>query len=129
MKKMLFLVLIISFNVFCMEMEKTVYFNMIHENNPSIIAKVSEDGIKLIDSSWNEVNSLAIPLSEEEDGFKVVLKQNSTYGIISIYNENNLDNALLKFSIEKINCYNPATVKFLEIEQDKKAVLYRPSMG
>jgi len=108
-------------------MDKVVYFDIIHRDNPKITAKVSE-GMKLFDGSLKEVNEIVIP-SEEEDGFEVSLNQNCNRGIVFMYDINDSKQTLLKFSLEKISNNYPATVKFLEVETNIKAVLYRPSMG
>lgn len=124
MKKGFFWIFIVfSFELF--GMKKIVYFNTIHESNQSITARVS-DGIKLVDTSLKEVEQFEIQ-PEEEDGFEVSL--NSTSGIVRVYDTTNLENEILKFSIEKKSCYTPATVKLLAVAPETKAVLYRPSMG
>lgn len=108
-------------------MEKVVFFNTIHWDNPKITVKVSE-GMMLFDNSLQKVKELIIP-SEEEDGFEVILNENCDNGIVFMYDPNNFKRVLLKFSIEKKSSYFPATVKFLEVASNTKAVLYRPSMG
>lgn len=122
----LFVILSLGFNTF--GMERVVYFNTIHKDNPKITAKVSE-GMMLFDSSsLQKVNELVIP-SEEEDGFEVSLNQNCQRGIVSVYDINASEQILLKFSLEKISRYSPATIKLLEVATNTKAILYRPSMG
>ncbi len=122
-----FVIFLASFclNVFCME--KVVYFDTIHETNPSITARVSDE-MKLVDSSLNEVSELTIS-SGEESGFEVFLRDGYRSGIVSVYDSRDLDNVLLKFSIEKASSYFPAKVQILSVAPSMRSVLYRPSMG
>lgn len=116
---------ILSFEVCCME--KTVYFSTIHEDNPSITVR-AYDGIKLLDSFLTGVDEVVISTAIE-DGFEVSLSHNLTSGTVAVYSSDNLQNVLLKLSVEKTSSYSPAIVKLLEKAQKTKATLFRPSMG
>lgn len=125
MKKVLLAGVVIS-GLELFGMGKATYFEIVHEGISPITVKVS-DGLRLLDASFNKVGELNISSEGEEDGFEVSMDDNVSSGTVSIYNNQN--DTLLKFYIEKNSRYSPAVVDFLNIGNNTKAVLYRPSMG
>lgn len=127
--RIIFLVVIIASSLELFGVEKAAYFEMVHKKIPQITAKVS-DGLKLLDNSFSKVEELSISSDGEDNGFEVSMRDDINSGTVSIYPSGNDDqNPLLTFEIQKNSRYCPATVKFLSVENNTKAVLYRPSMG
>ena len=111
------------------KVDKTVGFDVLHEDNPSVRVEVSDElyltdcgkVLKEMHLSWEKRNM---------NSFDANLKEYGVPGIISIYDTTTVpEKMLFQFSVERKGFEHPIIMNLLCIAENMKVIVYRPVVG